>query len=53
LTFKCDNPDISVRRVIPKTYNESMKYAEGRRRHQISLKETTTIDKRIKIISKL
>lgn len=53
LTFKCDNPAISVRRVIPKTYNESMKYAEGRRRHQRSLEETTTTDKRIKFIAKL
>ncbi|RIA92076.1 HotDog domain-containing protein [Glomus cerebriforme] len=37
-TFNCDNSDIKVRRVMPKTYDESMKYVEGRRRRRIGLK---------------
>ncbi|GBB84858.1 hypothetical protein RclHR1_11430006 [Rhizophagus clarus] len=37
-TFICDNPAIEVRRVMPKTYDELMKYIEGRRRRRVGLK---------------
>ncbi|CAB4375902.1 unnamed protein product [Rhizophagus irregularis] len=37
-TFICDNPAMEVRRVVPKTYDELMKYVEGRRRREVGLK---------------